>query len=227
MVPPESASLTRRGLLLAGIAAGLAACRSTPRGGVTSSTTAPGPTIITTVSGEPLTVALIGDSIATGARVPLESALASKGFGRIEFDALPGRRIKEGERPGLTVLDEMLAGGLAPDVWLIELGSNDLGRYPGANESAYRALIDDVIGRLDPATPLVWVDTYSRLVLEDCEQFNMILHAAMAERSNGAVARWYERCTAEPDLVPDGLHPAPGALATFAEVAVEPIGILT
>src|SRR5688500_9263284 len=51
------------------------------------------------------TAALVGDSISFLCRTALETELATAGFGRIDFDALPGRRIAEGDAPGLTVLD--------------------------------------------------------------------------------------------------------------------------
>ena len=62
---------------------------------------------------------LDGTARTTGAATP------------IEFDALPGRRIVEGENSGIAVLDFAIGAGLAPDLWIVELGSNDLGKYAG------------------------------------------------------------------------------------------------
>jgi hypothetical protein len=172
-----------------------------------------------------LTVGVVGDSISYTARTPLESELADKGFDRIEFDAKPGRRIAQGDSPGIAVLDDAFDRGLFPDLWLIQLGSNDLGH--GATDDAFRVLIDDVLRRLDAATPVVWVDTYSRFTMEDSVLFNTVLREQLTVRGNGAVAHWYDRCVADPDLTPDGLHPSPDTIDEFASVAVEPIGIQT
>jgi hypothetical protein len=171
-------------------------------------------------------VALVGDSISFLSRAALEAELADAGFGRIDFDALPGRRILEGESPGVTVLDAFISSGLTPDLWIIELGTNDLGKYAGA--PAYAQLIETVLQRIPPPTPLVWVDTYSSFLLADSEVFNDTLRGAIENRGDAAVADWYAKCVeiGPATLIPDGLHPVAEGFPIFAEVTVAPVDIV-
>src|SRR5215207_9090352 len=139
--PPH---LTRRDLLRGAAATaaafGLSGCVTGERAAVSSDE----PT--TTGAPAPLpSAALVGDSISFLSREPLEAELADHGFGTIEFDALPGRRIAEGESSGLDVLDFSIAAGLAPDLWIVQLGTNDLGNYEAAG---YAELIDLVLRRI-------------------------------------------------------------------------------
>ena len=168
----------------------------------------------------------MGDSISFLSRGALETRLVEAGFGKVEFDALPGRRISEGDSPGLAVLDFSIGAGLQPDLWVIELGTNDLGHYAGA--AAYAELIDLVVQRVPGPTPLIWVDTYSSFQLEAAELFNETLRDAMVRRGNAAVADWYAKCVevGPTVLIPDGLHPSPEGFDTFAEVTVAPISLV-
>ena len=171
-------------------------------------------------------VMLVGDSISYLSRAELEDELADAGFGRIDFDAVPGRRIAEGESSGLAVLDVAIASALAPDLWIVELGTNDLGKYAGA--AAYAELIELVLQRIPPPTPLVWVDTYSSFQLADAEVFNATLREAISRRGSAAVADWYAKCVeiGPTTLIPDGLHPVAEGFPIFAEVTVAPIDVI-
>ena len=172
------------------------------------------------------TAALVGDSISYLCRAALEAELTAAGFGRVDFDAMPGRRIAEGDSPGLAVLDLAAASGLDPDVWIVELGTNDIAKYAGA--PAYAELIDLVVQRIPAQTPLVWVDTYSSFFLAEAELFNATLRTSVAPRTGSAVADWYAKCVelGPTTLVPDGLHPVESGFEIFAKVAVAPISIV-
>ena len=224
---PDPTVLTRRQVIrsaaaLAGAFA-VAGCVSDERPTVGSATVPVDTTLVTT---PPPTVGLVGDSISYLSRGAIEPALRAQGFGRIEFDALPGRRIVEGESSGLAVLDFAIGAGLAPQLWIVELGSNDLGKYAGF--AGYAELISLVLERLPAPTPLVWVDTYSSFYLPDCELFNATLRDAIAARGNAAVGEWYAKCVevGPAVLVPDGLHPNPSGYQTFADVTVAPIAVV-
>ena len=43
---------------------------------------------------------------------------------------------------GVKSLYTMLAKGVVPDVWVVAIGTNDVGKYKGADE--YAALIDQI-----------------------------------------------------------------------------------
>jgi hypothetical protein len=225
-LPSPSARLTRRRLLeiaAAALVAGAGACSADRRDSDVADTTAG--TLPELRRAAP-SVALVGDSISYLSREAIERKLREEGFGEIDFDALPGRRIAEGDSSGLVVLDYALAAGLAPALWIVELGTNDLGNYGVA--AAYGELIDLVLQRIPPPTPLVWVDTYSSFRLAESETFNATLRDALSRRGNAATAGWYAKCVeiGPTTLIPDGLHPTSEGFEVFAEVTVAPIRVL-
>jgi hypothetical protein len=228
MTPPFPPRPSRRQLLqfAAAAAAGLAVGGCSPArgsgGGLRDEPTETSALSSTT----PPSAALVGDSIAFLSRGALETKLVEAGFGKVEFDALPGRRIAEGDSSGLAVLDFAIGAGLTPDLWVIELGTNDLGHYAG--DAAYAELIDLVMQRVPGPTPLIWVDTYSSFQLDAAELFNRKLRDAIVARGNAAVGDWYAKCVevGPTVLIPDGLHPSPEGFEIFAEVTVAPISLV-
>jgi lysophospholipase L1-like esterase len=225
-MPTPSVPLSRRRLLEVAAAAfviGAGGCSADRRNSDVLDT-AP-PTLPELARAAP-SVALVGDSISYLSREALERKLREEGFGDIEFDALPGRRIAEGDSSGLVVLDYAIAAGLEPALWIVELGTNDLGNYAGP--AAYGELIDLVLRRIPPPTPVVWVDTYSSFRLAEAQLFNATLRDAIARRGDAATADWYGKCVelGPTTLIPDGLHPTADGFEIFAEVTVAPIRVM-
>ena len=81
------------------------------------------------------TAAMIGDSITFMSTDPLRAALSGIGLDVRAIDAQVGRRITVGEGgqpyPGTDIV-EFIANSDPPDVWVIALGTNDIGQYPDA-----------------------------------------------------------------------------------------------
>ena len=103
----------------------------------------------------PETVAMIGDSITFMSTEPLQAALTDTGLEVLAIDAQVGRRITVGEGgrpyPG-TAIVEFIANSDPPDVWVIALGTNDIGQYADANEFA--AQVQTLLDLLPAAAPL-------------------------------------------------------------------------
>ena len=168
-------------------------------------TIAPGREAITSV-------AMVGDSITEGSVEALTTALTGAGVEDLRIDGKHSRRIEvgngKGDAPlsGVITTYGLLAEGLNPDAWVIELGTNDVGSYSGAEE--YGTLIDLILDML-PNRRLVWINTYRKQYLEDTVLFNTVLAQRLQERGNAAVADWFTVASAPDQTVlrSDDLHP--------------------
>ena len=157
-------------------------------------------------------VAMVGDSITEGSVDAITSTLVGAGVEDVRIEGKHSRRIEvgngKGDAPvsGIITVYDLLAEGVDPSAWVIELGTNDIGSYDGAEE--YGALIDKITAML-PGKPLVWVNTYRKQYLDDTLVFNMVLEERMTTRGNAVVADWFSVASAPDQTVlrSDNLHP--------------------
>lgn len=157
-------------------------------------------------------VAMVGDSITEGSVDAITSTLVGAGVEDVRIEGKHSRRIEvgngKGDAPvsGIITVYDLLAEGVDPSAWVIELGTNDVGSYDGAEE--YGALIDKITVML-PGKPLVWVNTYRKQYLDDTLVFNMVLEERMTTRGNAVVADWFSVASAPDQTVlrSDNLHP--------------------
>jgi lysophospholipase L1-like esterase len=221
-------SLSRRSLLRglgASAAAGalLAACSS--ESSRRSTTGSGGPRRVNT-SGQPIASAvMIGDSITAGSVPQLQFAFASEGITNFVVDAQSGRRIAAGRTdreptPGLFALQTLLDAGNAPDLWIIALGTNDIGSL--GDPAATGELIDSLLDMLPDGNPLTWIDCHRPQIPDQMAMFNLVLRDRLTARGNATVASWASKVI-EPDvdyLVDDRIHPNAAGTQAFAEVAI-------
>ena len=86
-------------------------------------------------------VVMVGDSITEGSAIVLQDTLTTAGFSDVVVDGDASRRIEVGTGAGggpvsgLRTILRLIAEGASPDVWVIELGTNDIGAY---TEAEYR-----------------------------------------------------------------------------------------
>jgi lysophospholipase L1-like esterase len=224
--------LSRRHALLAGAAAVLAACGSETklagREPVDPDGSAPfKPSGAKNPPKEqvPTKLAMVGDSITLGSQAALEIVLADIGFTDVAINAETSRRIEVGgtkPMPGLDVVT-FIAASDPPDLWVIELGTNDAGLY--STDEEYGGLIDAILAVIPDDDPLVWMSTYREDHLDGCVQFNGVLAARLRDRGNATVGRWYEQC-ADTDgeiLQGDGVHPDDTGRLVFADTVRQAI----
>jgi len=167
--------------------------------------------------------AVVGDSITAGSRAAIEEVLGARGFTTITIDGEPSRRIEIGNGTsealsGVKALYEMIAEGVAPDVWVIALGTNDVGQY--ATEEEYGALIDLILTMLPADVPLVWVDTFRPQYPDENRMFNDVLNQRIADRGNAAVASWFTVASGNTEAILQGdqIHPNDEGVVAFANV---------
>jgi lysophospholipase L1-like esterase len=187
---------------LAGLAA--AADRGTVAGGA-----APTPAV---------DLVMVGDSLTVAATPALEVSLAATGLTVAAIDAQVGRRMNVGTRslvPGADVI-RFVAAGSPPDVWVVALGTNDLGQFDGAE--GYRAQLELLLAELPAAAPLVWVDTWFRARAEESGVFNLVLRDVLGRRDAAVVVDWAGVAEEPGVLTSDGVHTTPSGAERFAEV---------
>ncbi len=171
-------------------------------------------------------VAVVGDSITQGSEAALRFTLTAAGVREIAIDGLTSRRIESGggrdPEPGLDALRRLIEAGADPDVWVVALGTNDIGQY-GEPED-YRDLVRAVLAELPDDRPLVWVDVYRGDRPEVTAQFNLLLRAELAGRDRTTVVSWYEQVLADPSLLRgDRVHPTTDGTTVFARLVAQGI----
>ncbi|HWM20735.1 MAG TPA: GDSL-type esterase/lipase family protein [Ilumatobacteraceae bacterium] len=170
----------------------------------------------------PETVAMIGDSITFMSTVPLQAELSGTGLDVLAIDAQVGRRITVGENgrpyPG-TAIVEYIANSEPPDVWVIALGTNDIGQYPDTGEFAIQvyALLD----LIPAAAPLVWIDTWDGDRLEETRLVNDTLRAVVGSRDNAVVVDWASHGDDAGVVTDDAVHPTEDGTAVFGQVVAD------
>lgn len=206
-------ALDRRAFLTLMGAFAVAGCSSSANGGAVKPVVVPPGASFGSVPSAITSVAMVGDSITEGSAAAVESALRGAGVEDVRIEGKTSRRIEVGNgkgdapKSGVIAVYELLAEGVDPSAWVIELGTNDVGSYGSADE--YGALIDKITEMLPPSKPLVWVNTYREQYLDDTLMFNLVLEQRMTERGNAAIADWYTVASAPDQTVlrGDNLHP--------------------
>jgi lysophospholipase L1-like esterase len=170
-------------------------------------------------------LAMIGDSITEASIPALKGVLANDGFVEVKIDGVTGRRIdlgsgKNGEPlAGAKVLAKMLDRGVDPDVWVIALGTNDVGHYD-AQPDEYDRLIDEVLAQIPGSKPVVWVDAFVSAQPEATLAWNALLRRKLSSRGHATVANWYVLAS-DPKrdiLRKDDLHPNDNGVLVFADL---------
>ena len=176
-------------------------------------------------------VVMVGDSITEGSAIVLQDTLTTAGFSDVVVDGDASRRIEVGTGAGggpvsgLRTILRLIAEGASPDVWVIELGTNDIGAY---TEAEYRDLITQVLDLLPATVPLVWVNTFRPDQPEHTVLFNGLLTETLAARGHSAIADWYTAAAA-PDqaiLRSDMLHPNETGQVALAMLVVDALSRL-
>lgn len=162
------------------------------------------------------TVAMVGDSITAGSAPALDDMAGDLGID-LTVNAEVGRRITVGTTPpsGTSAVEGLLEGGLAPDLWVIALGTNDLGKYDSTTE--YGELIENLIDLLPSDVPVVWIDTFITADPDGAATFNQALVDTLSARGRATVGHWAP-IAAQDGTLSDGIHPTEEGRTEFADV---------
>jgi lysophospholipase L1-like esterase len=172
------------------------------------------------VATDATSVAMVGDSITQGSKDEVLYTLAAEGFTDIVVDGVASRRIDVGgggaPESGVAAIERLLAAGADPDVWVVALGTNDIGKYPTSAE--YGALVARVIEVLPENTPLVWVDAFRDDYVGDSAVFNEAVRAQLSDRDGTVVVDWFDVVSEDGSILRDGVHPDRDGEALFASL---------
>lgn len=171
-------------------------------------------------------VVMIGDSITRGATPSLEERYELLGLDHL-IEAQNGKRMAVSDRdnPSGASIAEFLAangdGDHSDEVWVIALGTNDVGQYAGADEVA--AAVNEILASVPTDAALVWVDTYFRDRADDAESLNSIVRERVERRGDGVIAPWTSFADGDDVLTGDGVHPTTDGADVFAFVVTDTV----
>lgn len=170
-------------------------------------------------------VVMIGDSITKGSLDPLADRFEQLDMDAVTIEAENGKRmvVSASDNPGgstvAAVVRELSDGDHSDELWVVALGTNDIGQYVGTDEIA--AAVNEVLDRVPDEAPLVWVDTYYRDQGEQQELVNSIIRDRVERRGNSVVAPWSAFAAEDGVLTRDGVHPTSDGAEVFAFVVTD------
>ena len=220
--------MSRRSLLAAGLVLA-AGCKTTRTfvgpDGTTATTVAPGGVLPQRTPIE--SVAMVGDSITAASESSLRDALAAVDIDDVVIDGETSRRVAIGSGrngqtlSGVRAVKKLLKQGTDPSVWVIALGTNDVGTFDTPQDCA--DLIGEITVLLPPPVRLEWVNVYRPSDVRQTKVFNQVLAAQLEVRGDAVVADWYS-VASDPNrdvLRDDNVHPNDAGTVAFAELVVQ------
>jgi lysophospholipase L1-like esterase len=172
------------------------------------------------------TVVMIGDSITKGATPALDERYDLLGLDHL-IEAENGKRIAASapDNASGASIARFLAdngdGDHTDEVWVVALGTNDVGQYASPDEIA--AAVNDVLAAVPDDAALVWVDTYFRDRADAATELNAIVRDRVTRRGDSVIAPWTSFAPSEGVLTADGVHPTSDGADVFAFVVTDTV----
>ena len=172
------------------------------------------------------TVVMIGDSITKGATPALDERYDLLGLDHL-IEAENGKRIavsSPDNASGASIarfIAENGDGDHSDEVWVVALGTNDVGQYAGPDEIA--AAVNEVLDEVPEDAALVWVDTFIADRPEQTDAVNSIIRQRVERRGDSVIAPWTAFVEGDGVLTRDGVHPTIGGADVFAFVVTDTV----
>ena len=172
------------------------------------------------------TVVMIGDSITKGATPALDERYGLLGLDHL-IQAENGKRMAVSapdNASGVSIAQFLIDNGdgdYTDEVWVVALGTNDVGQYASPDEIA--AAVNEVLDSVPDEAALVWVDVYFRDRPEAAAELNAIVADRVARRGDSVIAPWTSFAPSEDVLTGDGVHPTPDGADVFAFVVTDTV----
>jgi len=171
-------------------------------------------------------VVMIGDSITKGATPNLDERYGLLGLDHL-IAAENGKRmaVSATDNPSGASIAEFLAsdgdGDHTDEVWVVALGTNDVGQYSSPEDIA--AAVNEIIDAVPDDAALVWVDVYFRDRAEDAAAVNAIIGDRVTRRGDSVIAPWTAFAQGDGVLTGDGVHPTTDGADVFAFVVTDTV----
>ncbi len=173
-------------------------------------------------------VIIVGDSIVSISQWRIRPELQRRGID-IDIDAAKRRSIVRDTtfagqlvRSGAATVRSMVAAGRRPDLWVIELGTNDLGPMFGCGCDDLVAfageMIDDLLAELPAGADVIWVTVYDRGAATVTEAFNTALHVRGLP-----IIDWWSAALGHDEWLDDRVHPSSVGVGALTGVLADGI----
>lgn len=166
----------------------------------------------------PASVAVVGDSLTLSAQDEIETALSTLGVDVIAIDGVESRRMASGGSalpPGTEAVDAIVDAGVLPEVWIVALGTNDVGAQVSA--SAFADDVAAVLRRIPAGAPVIWVDLWIRDRPDDVAAANRAIRSVVTLRAGSVVVDWHAWGAFPDTITGDGVHLTDRGQIRFAE----------
>ena len=167
----------------------------------------------------PATVAVIGDSIALSAQEIVTAAIEFLDVEILAYDAVESRRMVAGSAglpSGASAISELVDDATYPELWIVALGTNDVGAMSGAD--SVRADIERLLSLIPGEAHLVWVDTWAEPLDDGAVAFNSLLREVLAAREYTTVLDWHTVAAIDGLIIADGVHLSEVGKVEFARM---------
>lgn len=180
------------------------------------------------VASTPPDIVVIGDSLTAANKSLISSRVAAGGVSSVDYEALSGRRINaavtygDGIRrsSGVEVVRRLRGGGVDPALWVIELGTNDIGSVRNcecADPVVFAGtLIDTIVAAIGPGEPIAWVTVLDRNNIGVSGSFNEALRRRAAVDPLFILIDWYGLGAGHPEWFLDHVHHNLAGVDAFA-----------
>jgi lysophospholipase L1-like esterase len=172
------------------------------------------------------TVVMIGDSITRGATAYLDERYGLLGLDHV-IEAQNNKRMAvsiPNNPSGASIVEFLAANGdgdHSDEVWVIALGTNDVGQYSSPDDLA--AAVNEIVASVPDDAALVWVDVHFRDRSADAARVNSIIRDRVERRGDSVVAPWTAFVDGDGVVSGDGVHPTTDGADVFAFVVTDTV----